>query len=125
MTDKPHPKIIAVVGVSSNPGKFGRRIFTDMAAAGYSVYGVNKTGADIEGQIIYKNLSDLPQKPDMVITVVPPQAAEEIVKECIKLGIKEIWMQPGSGSQAAIEKAQKAGIKVIHNACFMVKEGLW
>jgi hypothetical protein len=75
--------------------------------------------------MIYRSLRDMREKPDMVITVVPHNITENIVEECAELGIKEIWMQPGSESELAINVAKSYGIKVFCNACFMVEHGLW
>lgn len=118
-------KKIAVVGVNSNPQKFGYKIFTDLSEAGYNVKPVGVRGGEINGYIIYKSLSDLPEKPDIIITVVPPVGTEKTVDEAISLGIKEIWMQPGSVSETAVLKARDAGIKVTENACFMIEYGIW
>jgi predicted CoA-binding protein len=118
-------KIIAVAGVSDNPEKFGYKIFDSLIEAGYEVFAVGLRGGELFGRTIYKNLADLPKNPDIVITVVPPSVTEKIVDDCIYLAIKEIWMQPGSHSGAAIEKARGAGIKVTAEECFMIKNGIW
>ncbi|MBM3244904.1 MAG: CoA-binding protein [Candidatus Omnitrophica bacterium] len=118
-------KKIAVIGVSPRPEKFGHRIFSDLLKAGFDVEGIHPLGGEVSGRKIYRNLAELPQAPDLLITVVPHEATEKIVEEANRLGIKEIWMQPGSESDAAIENAKKYGISVVHDACFMVHEGLW
>ena len=74
---------------------------------------------------MYPSLKELPLIPDMVMTVVPPKVTEQVVDACHKLGIKTIWMQPGSESDAAIAKAKEYGMDVIAHACFMKKEGVW
>ncbi|MDR3244544.1 MAG: CoA-binding protein [Elusimicrobiota bacterium] len=117
-------KKIAVIGVSENTQKFGYRIFMDLLTAGFSVMAVGR-GGNIRGIEIYKSLDALLSKPDLVITVVPPQVTEQIVKDCIRLNIKEIWCQPGSKSQIATQEAQKAGIKITIDECFMVSNGIW
>lgn len=116
---------IAVVGVSSDAGKFGFRIFRDLAAAGYRVAGVNPGGGEILGRKIHRSLAEIDETPALVITVVRPEITEAIVAECCRLGIKEIWMQPGSESPEAVRKAREKGIPVTYNACFMTKEGIW
>ena len=63
--------------------------------------------------------------PDLVITVVPAQVTERIVQECKEMGVREIWMQPGSESETAVKKAKEYGIEVTYNACFMVKHNIW
>jgi len=118
-------KKIAVVGVSNREEKYGFRIFKDLISAGYQVYGINPRNGEVLGRKIYKTLSDIEDLPDVVITVVPHQITEKIVDECHNLGIKEIWMQPGSESDLTIAKAKDLGIVVIHNSCFMVHKGIW
>ncbi len=115
---------IAVIGVSQDAEKYGYRIFRDLIKAGYPVIGVNPKGGFVLGRHISKNLEELEPKPDLVITVTHPDVTEEIVEQCNKLGIKNIWMQPGSGSEELSAKALEYGIKATE-ACFMVREGLW
>lgn len=117
-------KLIAVVGVSDDASKYGHKIFRDLLNAGYPVKGVNPKGGFVLGNQLYKGLSDMEGLPDLVITVVHPQVTERVVEECNKLGVKTVWMQPGSESQAAVEKAGEYGIKTIV-ACFMVVKGVW
>lgn len=118
-------KRIAVIGVSANPAKFAHKIYKDLKAKGVIVSGVHPLGIDVLGDRMYKSLSEISPVPEIVITVVPSSITEKIVLECVKLGIKEIWMQPGSESQTAILNAQSQGIKVTSNACFMVGQGIW
>ncbi len=117
---KGNKKIIAVVGVSKDEEKFGFRVFKDMIKKGQKVYGINPKADVILGRKIYSKIQDIPEKPDLVITVVPPEVTEKIVDDCISIGIKEIWMQPGSESEKAIKKAQDNRISVIYNACIML-----
>jgi predicted CoA-binding protein len=125
MEQSMNKKIIAVVGVSDNKEKFGYRIWADLKSSGYNVFAIGIKDGEVNGEKIYLTLEELPQKPDIVVTVVPPPTTEKIVDEIIELGIKEIWMQPGSVSQTANQKAIEAGIKVTADKCFMKTEGIW
>lgn len=116
---------IAVIGVSQNDAKYGHKIFRDLLAAGHDVEGVNPAGGVVAGKQIFRSLTDIPETPTLVITVVSPAVTERVVEQCISRGVKEIWMQPGSESAAAIAKAEAAGISVTHHACIMVQEGIW
>ncbi len=118
-------KEIAVVGVSSNHAKYGYKIFSTLAGNGFRVEGVNPKLGELEGKRIYPRLKDLPVKPDLVITVVPPSVTETVVDQAAELGIRELWMQPGSESGEAIRKARAKGIAVTYNACFMAGNSLW
>jgi len=118
-------KEIAVVGVSEREEKYGYKIFRDLIKHNFNVKGVNPRDGTILGRKIYKTLRDLESVPDLVITVVPHQVTERVVEDCKKMGVREIWMQPGSESEAAIKNAEDFGISVTHNACFMVHYGIW
>ncbi len=113
--------IFAVVGVSRNPQKYGYRVYKDLKQAGYTVYPINPNVDMVDGDRCYNSLKVLPKRPDVVDIVVPPNVTEEIVRECKELGIKKVWMQPGSESKKAIDFCKKNHIEIIHNVCVMVE----
>jgi predicted CoA-binding protein len=112
---------IAVIGASRNPAKYGHQVYRDLRTAGYRVYAVNPGVAEVLGDRCYPSLHALPEKPDVVSTVVPPAVTEMIVDECKVLGIDKVWMQPGSESEEAIEFCRRHHIKVVFGACVMLK----
>ncbi|MBI4335493.1 MAG: CoA-binding protein [Candidatus Omnitrophica bacterium] len=118
-------KKIVVVGVSDKEEKYGFKIFKSLIEAGFNISGVNPKNGEILGRKIHRTLEEIQPVPDLVITVVPPSVTEKIVQDCKEIGIKEIWMQPGSESEAAVKKAGEYGITVTYNACFMVQHGIW
>lgn len=113
-------KIFAVVGVSQNPEKYGSKVFFFLKEDKKIVYPINPKTNFIGEYKCYKKISDLPKKPNIVITVVKPEITKEIVKECLKLGVEQVWMQPGSESKEAISFCKKNGIKSIVNTCIMI-----
>jgi hypothetical protein len=58
-----------------------------------------------EDDVCYPDLKSLHEKPDVIITVVPPRVTEAVVRVCRELGIRKIRMQPGSESGDAIDSA--------------------
>lgn len=112
-------KVWAVVGASRDESRFGYKVFKALLDSGYKVYPINPSADEIAGVKAYPRLSDLPEKPDVVDTVVPSKVTEKIVAEVAELGIKRMWMQPGSESDEAIRLAEEKGIIVVHNACAM------
>ena len=115
--------VIAVVGASRDPEKYGHQVYRDLKEAGYAVYPVNPNAAEILGDRCYPDLKSLPVKPDVVNVVVPPEVTEEVVKSCKELGITKVWMQPGSESEKAIEYCEANGIEVVYGVCIMVERG--
>jgi len=113
--------IFAVVGASRDPKKYGHQVYKDLKNSGYEVYAVNPNADEVLGDKSYPNLESLPVKPDVVDVVVPPKVTEEAVKTCKKLGIRKVWMQPGSESEKAIKFCEQNGIDVVHGACVMIE----
>ncbi|HPO51764.1 MAG TPA: CoA-binding protein [bacterium] len=118
-------KKIALVGVSSDQSKIGYKIFEDLLANNFNVVGVNPKNGLILQQHIYTSLKEIKPLPDLVVTVVKPEITLTIIEQCHNLGIKQIWMQPGSESNQAIEKARIYGIEVKYGKCFMSENGIW
>jgi len=113
--------IYAVIGVSRDPKKYGHRVYKDLKMSGYRVYPINPNADEILGDKCYHSLKELPERPDVVDIVVPPMITVDIVKECKELGIKKVWMQPGSESKKAINFCKENDINIIHGICVMVK----
>ena len=111
---------MAVIGVSKDTSKWGRKVYDALKRNGFDVYPVNPNCERVGEDKCYPNLSAIPEKPDFVITVVPPKATERVVEECTNLGIKRVWMQPGSESEKAIEYCNSHDISVTHHACIVV-----
>ncbi len=119
-------EVVAVVGASRDPEKFGYKVLKDLEHAGYEAYGVNPSCGDIEGIPCYPDLASLPRVPQLVITVVPPSVTEKVVREAKEAGISRIWMQPGSESGEAAAYCEDNGIAYMRDACIMIfrKEGI-
>jgi hypothetical protein len=115
------PKTWAVIGVSNNSAKYGYKVYIQLKKAGYSVYPINPKLESIDGDPCYPSLASLPIKPDAVSVVVPPKVTEQVINECIELGINRVWMQPGSESAEAIRNGETHGIAVIHDQCVLIQ----
>ncbi len=87
-----NPNSIAVIGASSNKNKLGWQILNNLVSGGYKgkVYPVNLKEKTIEGIKAYKNIKDITNKVDLVVIVIPAQAALNVLKECGDKGIKDV-----------------------------------
>jgi len=113
-------KRFAIVGATDDTKKYGHQIFKNLKSRGYEVYPVNPKLKELEGTSCYASLADIPIKVDVVDFVVPPEVTEAILKECKKLGLDRIWLQPGSESEAAIAFCHENDLKVVHSVCVML-----
>ncbi len=111
----------AIVGASNNTEKYGHRVLKDLKLTGYKVIPFNLHEKEILGLKVYKTLSESPKKIDVVNFVVPPQITLEILKEVKELGIKKVWMQPGSENEEAIKYCEDNEMQVIANQCIMIQ----
>lgn len=111
----------AVVGASSDEEKYGYRALKDLLTGGYKVFPVNLKGGEILEQKVYKNLSAIKDRVDVVIFLVPPIVTLEVLAEVKSLGIKKVWFQPGSESDEAENFCKNNNIEYISKACIMIE----
>jgi predicted CoA-binding protein len=91
---------------------------------GIRAYPVNPNEAEIEGLKAYPTLAELPERVHGVSIITPRWVTARLVDDAIALGIKHLWMQPGAESYPAIERAEAAGVNVIHSGpCLLVVLG--
>jgi predicted CoA-binding protein len=122
-------KRVAVVGVSDKRETGCNLAYKKFKENGYDVYAVNPHITTYAGSVCYADLKSIPVKPDAVFILASPMVTDQIVNQCVELGIKHIWMhcmmgtKPGlaanmtSVSQGAVQLCKSNGIEVIPGAC--------
>jgi len=122
-------KKIAIVGVSDKRETGCNDSYKKFKESGYQVYAVNPRISTYDGQTCYADLKSIPEKVDAVFVLASPKVTEQIVQQCVDLGVKHVWMhcmmgtKPGlaagmtSVSQPAVEMCKANGIAVIPGAC--------
>jgi len=116
------PKVVAVVGASSNRSKFGNRAVRAFRQQGYTVVPINPHEREIEGLKTYASVLDVPGTVDMVSLYVPPEIGVQVIEEIARKGIAEVWLNPGAESDALIARARALQIQPIV-ACSIVAIG--
>ena len=114
----------AVAGASSNRHKYGNKVLRCYLQNNRRAVPINPREGEVEGLISYASLKDLPEPVESVSIITPPAVTEALVEDAIAAGVKHLWMQPGAESRKAIERAESAGLNVIHGgACVLVVLG--
>jgi uncharacterized protein len=112
-------KTIAVVGLSSNPGKDSHRVARYLKDKGYKIVPVNPGEKEILGEKSYADLLSIEEPIDIVDVFRRSEFVPEIAEQAIKIGAKVLWTQIGVENDEAAEKAEAAGMTVLQNICIM------
>ena len=112
--------LIAVVGATDNPAKYGAIIYRTLKRKGYRVVAVNPNRSTVDGDPAYPTLAELPVVPDIIDIVIPPQRALDVLEQAERLGMRTVWVQPGAESPAVVRHLQDNGFAYIVDACIMV-----
>ena len=114
-------KVIAVVGLSNNPGRASHSVTEFLHSRGYRTIGVNPglAGKDVAHSPVYPSLGDVPEPVDMVDIFRNSDDAGEAVDEALKMRRlpKVIWMQLGVINAEAAALAAAHGVETVMDHC--------
>ena len=111
-----------VAGASNNTEKYGYKVFMDLHRHGFKVIPLNPNQEEIEGVKVAHSLDDVDEQIDVLITVTPSQVTKQLIEKAHLIGIKKMWMQPGSFDESCVSDTMNKGIEVIAGACIMMEK---
>ncbi len=124
-----YPKSIAIIGATSAPGKAGGRRTASLLDGGFEgrIYLVNPKRDYIYGRKVYKRLSEIEDKVDLVLIVVNKNFLIDAVSDAAQKGAKVAVIITAGFSNATDEGrylnqkilniAQKSGMRIIGPNC--------
>src|SRR4051812_34498887 len=116
------PKVVAVIGASSNRRKYGNKALRAFERQGYTVIPVNTHEAEIEGHRAYRSVLDIPGAIDMATVYVPADSGLKVIEELAQKGVPEVWLNPGADEDDVVARARALGLNVIQ-ACSIMAVG--
>lgn len=124
-----HPRSIAVIGASDEPGRIGGRpiLYARRFAYGGPVFPVNPLRETVQGLKAWPRIGDIPHEIDCAIIALPAAHVAGAVRECAAKGVKGIVLFTGGfaelgeeGARAQSEVAQlvrESGMRLLGPNC--------
>ena len=116
-------RTIAIIGASNDPRKYGNKAVRAYLQQGYTVFPVNLREESIEGLPAFRGIRDVPVRPQLVSVYLPPALTLRVLPDIAAKGCDELWLNPGTESEAVLAEAARLGLNVIQ-ACSIVGIGL-
>lgn len=113
---------IAVTGVSRSSKSHGANVvYLRLKQRGYDVVPINPNADEVEGDACYPDLKSVPGDLKAVVIGTRPEVAEATMRECVDLGVEQVWMHRGPGGGSVSEPAtaygREHGVTVIDGGC--------
>ena len=105
------------MGLSNNPERAAFGVSKLLQDNGHKIFPVHPKAEPVHGQIAYSSLAQIPERVDVVDCFVNSDLVGAVVDEAIAIGAKAIWLQLGVIDQAAIVRAQAAGLLTVMDRC--------
>src|SRR5205823_6436404 len=119
------PRSVAIVGQSDDGSKTAGRPLRFLRQAGYAgrVYPINPRRETVLGERAWPSIAALPEAPEHVYIVTPPDAAIEAVEECGRLGVQiatvlaDGFTEAGAAGAARVARLRaitaRTGIRIV------------
>jgi uncharacterized protein len=115
---------IAVLGIKPDPAQPAYYVPEYAQRAGYEIVPVPvyyPELTEMQGEKVYRRLSDVPGEIDMVNVFRRPNDIPPHVDDIIAKQPKSVWFQLGIRNDAAAERLARAGIDVVQDHCLLVE----
>ena len=113
--------LIAIVGASNDPKKYGNKILLDLISKGYNVAPINNKEDYVAGIKSYESVMYLNDVPSIINFVVPPKTGFKITKELVENDFDNFWYQPGAESKEISTLLINKNKNFIDDKCIMVE----
>lgn len=112
-------RTIAVVGLSSKPGRPALDIAAFLQGRGYRIVPVHPRETEVLGEPAYPSLLDIPDDVHVDIVDVFRRAQEtpDVARDAVAIGAKALWLQLDIVSEEAGRIAAEGGLSVIMGVC--------
>jgi predicted CoA-binding protein len=107
----------AIVGLGNNPERPAYGVAKLLQDKGHQIFPVHPKAETVHGATGYRSLQDIPAQIEVVDCFVNSNLVGEVVDQAIAIGAKAVWLQLGVIDQAAVDRAQAAGLLTVMDRC--------
>jgi acetyltransferase len=130
------PRSVAVVGASPDETKLGHTVFRNIVENGYggALYPIHPKADEVLGHRVFRSVGDIPETPELVVIVVPPEAALAVAEECgqrgvqalivITAGFKEVGGEGHERERTLLETVRRHGMRMVGPNCLGVIDNI-
>ena len=117
------PRTVAVVGLSPKPHRDSFKVAQYLQRQGWRIVPINPNASEILGEKVYRSLSEAAahETIELVDVFRNSEDVPPVVMEAIAIGAPAIWLQLGIRHDAALAKAQAAGLQTVQDKCLLVE----
>ena len=114
---------IAIVGLSPKPERDSHHVAQYLQAQGFRIVPINPAADEVLGERCWPSLTEAAKhhRIDLVDVFRDSAAVPPIADEAIAMGAQALWLQIGVRHDAALAKAQAAGLAVVQDHCTLVE----
>ena len=112
-------RTVALVGASDRPDRPSYRVMRVLQDHSYRVFPVNPeiTGEHVHGEYVWRDLGQIGEPIDLVDIFRRSEVAGEAIDAAIAIGARAVWTQLGVHDDAAIARAEAAGLDAVVDRC--------
>ena len=92
---------------------------------GFRIIPINPFAEELFGERVYRSLSEVPDRIDIVDVFRPSGDAAEIARQAVAVGAKAVWLQLAIRSDEARRIAEAAGLDYVEDECTAVVASLY
>lgn len=115
-------RVVAVIGASSDPNKYGHKAVRAYLRQGWKVYPVTPRPEPVLGLTPVASISAIPEHVHRATIYLPPALGIRVLPEIAAKGVDEFFVNPGAESDELLEAARALGLDPIV-ACSIVEIG--
>jgi predicted CoA-binding protein len=110
---------IAVVGLSSKPGRPSLGVAGYLKEHGYRIVPVNPRETEVLGERAYATLLDIPDdvRVDVVDVFRRAEDTPDVARDALSIGAGVLWLQADIVNEEAYRIARDAGMDVVMGVC--------